>query len=59
MEAMLADAPMSVAMRQSLDADTYEKLTAEQRQVAESLIEGHGPVRMDAEYLLIVARKPG
>jgi ubiquinone/menaquinone biosynthesis C-methylase UbiE len=59
MDAMLAAAPMSMAMRQSLDADTYEKLTAEQRQVAESLIEGHGPVRMDAEYLLIVARKPG
>jgi SAM-dependent methyltransferase len=59
MDAMLADAPMSVAMRQSLDADTYEKLTAEQRQVAEGLIEGDGPVRIDMEYLLIVARKPG
>jgi ubiquinone/menaquinone biosynthesis C-methylase UbiE len=57
--AILADAPMAVAMRESLPAETYEALEAEQREVAERLAEGEGPVRIDAEYLLIVARKPG
>jgi SAM-dependent methyltransferase len=59
MEAMLADAPMSVAMRNALDADTYEEYRAEEREVARRLVEGEGPVRMEVEYLLIVARKPG
>jgi SAM-dependent methyltransferase len=59
MEALFADAPMSVAMRQALDADTYEKFRAEERNVAQRLVEGDGPVRLEAEYLLIVARKPG
>jgi ubiquinone/menaquinone biosynthesis C-methylase UbiE len=57
--AILADAPMAVAMRQSLPAESYEALEAEQSEVAERLAEGEGPVRIEAEYLLIVARKPG
>ena len=59
MRAMLADAPMAVATRQSLDAETYEKLSAEERQVAGRLIQGDGPARLESEYMLIVARKPG
>jgi hypothetical protein len=59
MRAMLADAPMAVATRQSLDAETYEKLRAEELQVAGRLIQGDGPVRLESEYMLIVARKPG
>jgi SAM-dependent methyltransferase len=59
MEAMFADAPMSVAMRNTLDPGVYEEFQAEQREVARRLVEGDGSVRMEAEYLLIVARKPG
>jgi SAM-dependent methyltransferase len=59
MEAMFADAPMAVAMRQALDADTYEQYRAEEREIALRLVDGDSPVRLEAEYLLIVARKPG
>jgi SAM-dependent methyltransferase len=59
MEAMFANAPMAVAMRHALEHDVYEQYQAEEREVARRLLGGDGPVRIEVEYLLIVARKPG
>jgi ubiquinone/menaquinone biosynthesis C-methylase UbiE len=59
LEAVLEDAPMAVATRETMDAESYEALRAEQRELIEGLVEGDGPVRIETEYLLIVARKPG
>src|SRR4051812_600800 len=59
LEAVLEDAPMAVATRETMDAESYEALRAEQRELIKGLVEGDGPVRIETEYLLIVARKPG
>jgi ubiquinone/menaquinone biosynthesis C-methylase UbiE len=59
LEESLEEAPMAVAARASLDPDAFEALRAEQRETVERLVQGDGPVRIEAEYVLIVARKPG
>lgn len=57
---ILAEAPMSAAARESLPPETYEAMTAEQRELVERLVGGgEGPVRIAADYVLIVASKPG
>jgi ubiquinone/menaquinone biosynthesis C-methylase UbiE len=52
------DAPMAAAARETMDADALDAMLAEQRALVESWV-GGGPARVDVEYLLIVARKPG
>ena len=59
LEAILADAPMSAAARESLPRETLDAMRAEQHELLEQWVSGGGPVRVDAEYLLIVARKGG
>jgi ubiquinone/menaquinone biosynthesis C-methylase UbiE len=59
LEAILSDAPMAAAARAAMPADTYEAMSADQHKVVERLAQGDGPVKIEAEYLLIVARKPG
>jgi SAM-dependent methyltransferase len=56
--AIFADAPMAAAAREAMDPEPHEALLAEQRALVESWV-GSGPVRVDVEYLQIVARKPG
>ena len=59
LEAVLEDTPMSAAAREALPEETLEAMRAEQHELLEQWVGGGGPVRVDAEYLLIVARKRG
>jgi SAM-dependent methyltransferase len=52
------DAPMAAAAREAMDADTLEAMLADQRELVQSWV-GDGPARVDVEYVVIVARKPG
>ena len=58
-EAAMAETPMAVASREALPSDAWEAMTAEQRELIESWAGGDGPVAIEVEYLLIVARKRG
>jgi hypothetical protein len=61
-EALVAEAaesaPTMVAAKQTLAPTTYDAMIAEQVELARSW-GGDGPVRVEAEYIVIVARKRG
>jgi SAM-dependent methyltransferase len=52
-------APIQVAARQALPDDEYAAMGREMREVFERFGAGPGPVAIESEYLLIVARKRG
>jgi SAM-dependent methyltransferase len=51
--------PPQVAARQNMPPDRYAAMREELVELMRSASGGDGPVRLDAEYLLIVARKRG
>jgi hypothetical protein len=48
-----------VAAKQNLPPERWESLTAEARELAERWAGGTRPIKLENEYALIVARKPG
>jgi hypothetical protein len=50
------DAPMAAAAREAMEPEAHQQMLAEQRALVETWV---GDGRVDAEYLQIVARKPG
>jgi SAM-dependent methyltransferase len=54
-----ADAPQQVAARRTLSPEQLDTMHAETLEVATRWNGGDGPIRIEAEYLLIVARKRG
>ena len=59
-EQLERSSPMSTALRQVLPEDRLEAMRAEQLDLVRRRTGGgEGPIAIDAEYLLIVARKPG
>lgn len=52
-------APMQAAAKQQMPPDLYERLLADQLEVLRGWAGGDGSVSMEAEYLVIVARKRG
>jgi ubiquinone/menaquinone biosynthesis C-methylase UbiE len=56
--AIFEGAPMAAAARETMGTDELDAMLAEQRELVEGWV-GDGPARVDVEYLLIVARKPG
>ena len=52
-------APPQVAARQNLPPERYAELRSRLLELVRRWNGGDGPVRIDAEYLLTVARKPG
>jgi SAM-dependent methyltransferase len=58
--AMMRDnAPQQAAARETLPAERFEAMQAEQLELIQRWTGGDGPVAIDAEYLLIVARRRG
>lgn len=53
------NAPPQAAARSSLEPEAYQAMRGEMLELARSWAGGDGPVRVDAEYLLIVARRRG
>ncbi len=51
--------PPQVAARAALPAERYEAMQAELLELIRRWAGGDGPVAIDAEYLLIVARRRG
>jgi hypothetical protein len=51
--------PMSAALRRVLSEDQQKALREEQLELVRDWAGGEGPISIEAEYLLIVARKPG
>ena len=58
-EEMASTAPSYAAARASLPAERFEQLCAETAQLARDWGGGDGPLAIEAEYLVIVARKRG
>jgi SAM-dependent methyltransferase len=52
-------APMQAAAREQMPPDEYARMRADFVDLARGWAGGDGPFSVDAEYLLIVARKPG
>ncbi len=52
-------APMQAMAKARMPADVYEKMRAEQLALMREWAGGEGPLSVDADYLLIVARKRG
>ncbi len=56
---MERDAPMQANAKATMPPDDYARLRADMVALAREWAGGDGPFSVDAEYLLIVARKPG
>lgn len=59
MDRMERHAPMQAAAKQQMPADVYERLLDDQLKLLRDWAGGDGPVSIEWEYLVIVARKRG
>jgi hypothetical protein len=59
MALMERHAPMQAAAKERMPADVYERMRDEQLETVRGWAGGDGPFSVEAEYLLIVARRRG